>query len=234
MKRIRTAMVLAGVAAFTFPTFANGWSQLKYGQGEPDGQPISCTDVNPYYCTEWPTTSGGLSVTVEVFLSSTLDLITSEPIKTDFRNAWPQWNNIAARNPHLQETTSTTSDEIFVGAKFFDPALGEPTWAYAYTDNVESSTNPRRIIHSEIQMNRRISWNHSRVYTVTYDSFGNPTVVRADSRKVAVHELGHAEGLGHVLPSASWAAIMRQGSVTYTTVQSNDNLGIKEVYGAYP
>ena len=231
---LRRPTALAMALLIVLPGSALGWSQLWNNQDEPNGQgnPGSCTDVVPWECIEWPTTSGGLSVTVEVYLASSLDLITAEPIKTDLRNAWPQWNNIAARNPHYQETSSTASDEVDVSAIFFD-GVNQPLYAYAGTRFTISSTNIRRITHSKIIFNRRIAWNHSENYTVTDNGDGTFTV-RADSRKVSVHELGHSEGLGHVRPTASFAAIMRQGAVTYTTVQSNDNLGIKEVYGAYP
>lgn len=228
----RRGLLMGLTMAVLLPASTLAWSQLWNNQDANNGQgnPGSCTDVVPWECIEWPTTSQGLSVTVEVYLSDSLDLITSEPIKTDFRNAWPQWNNIAARNPHYQETTSLTSDEVYVYATYL---TGDAYYAYGGTTFTISSTNIRRITHSNVVMNRRISWNHSKNYAVTDNGDGTFTV-RADSRKVAVHELGHTEGLGHVRPTATWAAIMRQGEVTYTTVQSNDNLGIKEIYGEYP
>jgi hypothetical protein len=65
-----------------------------------------------------------------------------------------------------------------------------------------------------------VTWNH----TLTYDTY------IADSRKVATHELGHVEALGHT----GFTAIMHQGAEPFYTPQTNDIQGLKAIYGAYP
>jgi len=55
----------------------------------------------------------------------------------------------------------------------------------------------------------------------------------ADARIVANHEMGHVEGLDHVIP-ASPSAIMKQGALTFWHIQNDDRNGIIAIYGAYP
>ena len=62
-----------------------------------------------------------------------------------------------------------------------------------------------------------ISWNNNLVFSDT----------QADGRKVATHETGHMEGLGHTLHNP---AIMRQGTVTYYALQSDDISGLATQY----
>ncbi|WP_371876287.1 matrixin family metalloprotease, partial [Dictyobacter vulcani] len=54
-----------------------------------------------------------------------------------------------------------------------------------------------------------ISWNNSLIFSAT----------QADGRKVATHETGHMEGLGH---TAHDPAVMRQGGVSYYALQTDD------------
>ncbi len=220
--RVQRGFALGIVFAVLAVSPAAAWTQLD---NEYPNSPVSCTDINPYYCIEWPTTPGGLSVNVDVYLDSTLDLITSVPFKSDIRASIPQWNNIAARNPHLQETTSTTGVEALVWA-----SLDFPSNVYGVTFNSVLSSNPRQIAFSEIIMSRQIAWNHTYTFTC-YQPEPGTTVCRADARKVSTHELGHAEGLGHTGISP---AVMRTGAVTYWTPQANDKAGIVAIYGAYP
>lgn len=201
------------------PGLVSAWSQEVNNY---PSAPVSCDGSATWPCIEWPT-SGGLSVNVDVYLDSSLTIISTVDFKTDVRNTFSQWNGIAARNPHLQETTSTSNDEEFVHAG----QLALTT--YGSTSTTYHSTSPYRIISCDTVFNTYISWNHS----MDYSSFQLPsgeTRYRADSRKVATHELGHCEGLGHT----GFAAIMKQGAVSFVTVQSNDIAGIIAVYGAYP
>ncbi len=213
------ALVLAIVSAV--PVMA--WTQLDNNY---PNTPTSCTGVDPWFCSEWPT-NGGLSVNVDVYLHSSLDADNEVSLKTDLRNAFPQWNGIAARNPHLQETASTANDEVYVW-----DALGVlPDNVYAETTVYSLIAAPYSIVGAEILFNRSIVWNHNYDFSVI--STPDPTVFiyRADARKVASHELGHAEGLGHTGISP---AVMRQGATTYWKPQANDKSGIIAIYGAYP
>ena len=220
MHRGRIIVLSLGLL-FVAPNVALGWTQMV---NEYPDSPTSCQNTATYPCIEWPT-SGGLSVNVDVYLDSTLTLVTAVTLKTDMRNGFPQWNNIAARNPHLQETTSTANDEMFVRA-----SLNElPRNVYAATTVSYQAASPHRIVAADMNFNREVSWNHSLDFS-SYVEEG-VTYYRADSRKVAVHELGHSEGLGHTGISP---AVMRQGATTYWQAQANDKTGIISVYGAYP
>lgn len=88
---------------------------LGYNQAIPPdyNSPIPCEDTDASPCIEWRKTSSNLSINVDVYLSY---LLSQEEVdlKTDIRNTFPKWNEIAARNPHLQETTSTANEEVWV------------------------------------------------------------------------------------------------------------------------
>ncbi|MDQ3407340.1 MAG: M10 family metallopeptidase domain-containing protein [Chloroflexota bacterium] len=62
------------------------------------------------------------------------------------------------------------------------------------------------------------------------------TQCNADARKVANHEMGHAQGLAHVSDATigTRQATMRPGPVFYSDVQADDRDGIIDIYGAYP
>lgn len=71
-----------------------------------------------------------------------------------------------------------------------------------------------------IVFNPLVTWNK----TFTYDTYV------ADARKVATHEMGHAEGLGH----SGQTAVMKQGAMSLFNPQTDDENGIIKIYGAYP
>jgi len=111
---------------------------------------VPCEDTVQSPCIEWAKTSQNLSINVDVYLSS---LLSAEEVdfKTDVRNAFLQWNNIAARNPHLQETTSTSNEEIWTTTAGIDSVwfLNNPGKA-GHADITNAQTSPFRIQSARI------------------------------------------------------------------------------------
>ena len=202
------------------------WSQLRNNN---PNDPRSCTNVSPWYCIRWPKTSSNLSTTQYVFLSSSLDRIYGVNMFADVRRTFERWNDVPARNPHLEEIYSTTLDDIYVRAGSPSQCgVNDYVYAVAY---VYTAQDVNRISSADICFNADIGWNRDLDFSFRDTPEGY--IQFADSRKVATHEMGHAEGLGHV-SNATSAAIMRQGPTSYFTVQTNDVIGMQEVYGAYP
>jgi hypothetical protein len=209
--RTRAALLGAIVLTLVLAGRVAAWSQIYNAY---PFNPLSCTDPGGY-CMEWPTTSGGLSVNVDEYLYSSLALA-NIPLGPDVLATFPQWNNIAARNPYLRQTTNLSAAEVQVWlGTTIDPASWAETTPspYCCTSHVYASAT--------IVFRSSVTWNHTYTYS------GNV----ADSRKVADHEMGHVEALGH---TSFATALMHTGPASFWTVQSNDRSGIIAVYGAYP
>jgi hypothetical protein len=140
---------------------------------------------------------------------------------TDSYNAQFTYNDIAARNPHLVQTTDSSIDDVTVTTVDFNDFQ-----VYAGTTDTYDPSSPYHITHSVIKLNREIIWNRSLNFSCT------ATVCHADARKVMNHEYGHMEGLAH-RPSTV-TSIMRQGALSYYQVQADDRSSIRAIYGAYP
>lgn len=209
--RVVRALALAGAMALISTIPASAWTQI-YNSYPYD--PLSCGDPGGY-CIEWPTTPGGLSVNVDVYLYASLGQANID-LRTDVRRTYNYWNDIPARNPHLQETTSLSASEVDVwrGTTIYPDSWAETT-PYPQPGGGHTMT------YATMVFNSLVTWNRSYTYG-TYV---------ADARKVAMHEMGHVEALGHTGISP---AVMRTGALNYSVPQYNDRIGIVAIYGAYP
>jgi hypothetical protein len=212
----RATATVSSVSVVAVPPAEADWIRPVWAQLD-SNYPISPFNCVPGTCYAWPKTPSGLSVTVPVYLDPNLGTANID-LRPDVRSAWAQWNAAPARNPYLREAAA--GEEPLVSVDRYDtPVCGfhgslastacTQTW---YTGNVTTSC--------EVSFNPFLSWNHALVWTDT----------QADSRKVAVHELGHCEGLGHV----GISAIMTRGPVPFWQPQSMDILGLQAIYGRWP
>lgn len=222
--RARLGLLGGIIALAVLPATAAAYNQLTVPP--PDDGTKSC-ETEPTPCIRWSKTASNLSINVDVYLHSSLSSqeINLKDIALD---SMGKYNAIAARNPHLQTTTSTANDEIYVSAV----SLGNP-FAYGLTTSFYDP-DTKRITYSTIKLNTQIQWN--TIYE--YDCWSIPvspnTQCEADAYKVMSHEFGHAEGLAH--ETINTVAIMVQGepATQYHAVKQDDKDGIIHIYGAYP
>jgi predicted Zn-dependent protease len=219
--RVAVAAAIAGICLLAGSASAHQQAKT-WGDQYYDPQP--CLDTVDDPCIEWPKTANNLSVTVDVYMSY---LLSQEEV--DFKpivgNSMSKWNQIAARNPYLQETTSTSNEEVWVTTDLLNHGV------YAQTTYGPFVGAEYHIQSAVVEFNQRTIFNTS--YNYYYDPVDNiPT--NADARKVATHELGHVEGMGHVGHNEPYVAVMKQGDVNQWWPAVDDVNGIIAIYGAYP
>ncbi len=154
--------------------------------------------------------------------------------------AFTDWNSQPAWNPYLVSCGSSTSCEANANVSYSMADLGQFVWGY--TDDIDfygtvscfntpASTTTcngspgywyAAFYYVPVYFNTEMSWDSSNQYGK----------MNADGIKVATHETGHLLGLGHTGHSP---AIMRQGQVSYESVQADDFNGLWSIYpGYYP
>jgi hypothetical protein len=205
-RRVGSLVGLLAALSLLVPSGTFAWTQLFNNY---PGSPTSCNDIYPYYCVEWLLV-GGSSSTVVIFLDPSLTSANLN-LDTDTRSAINQWHLVCAMNPILQTGSGVNAQIVVARGSLDDPS------AWAETRVIRSQSSPYVIVSADTTFNTLVTWNHSYTYDVTH----------ADSRKVATHELGHAEGLGHT----GYTAVMHQGAMSFWTVQTNDIQGMQAVYG---
>ena len=219
---IRRAAVIGLILTALLSPAAFAYNQAIAPPPDPNA-PTPCLNTDQSPCVEWRKTAQNLSIIVDVYMSY---LLSNEEVdlKSDFRNTFTKWNEVPARNPFLEETTSTSDEEIW--------ATTEPMsyYVYGYTDIDWGAAPGYKINHAVVKLNSSILWNRSYNFDcIPY----SPPVCNADARKVSMHEMGHAEGLGHQAPNGN-VAVMKQGPLTYWWPRADDHNGIIYIYGAYP
>lgn len=214
MRSNRSAIARAIAAAGLFlllsapATFA--WSQILNNF---PNSPTSCTNVSPYWCEAWPVNSNGSSVTVYFYRDPSLSGSSGENMATDVDNSAAQWNAAPAKNPFLYGNLNGASDTVTVQMANIDP------YGCTWGETIDyTGSNVHVITGADTYFNSVVTWNHSYTYACG----------EADSRKVATHELGHIEALGHT----SYTAVMHQGAESFWTPQTNDIQGLQAIYGA--
>lgn len=237
--------VVGAVALAVLPLLVAAAPVAAYKQFIPPANYQNCQNTDSSPCVEWPKTAQNLSIIVDVYLSSTLGGANID-LRPDILAVFPKYNDIAARNPYLQQTTSTTNEEVWVARTSIldDPTIFGVTYVRpACTDYQEPPVDfgcaapEYHIFASKIYFNSyNVTWNHT--YSFGCNQF--LTACWADSRVIATHEFGHMEGLAHVNPDESFASIMK-APIGYhgwypTTWWTNvdDHNGIIAIYGAYP
>jgi hypothetical protein len=146
-----------------------------------------------------------------------------DDVMRDTRN---EYNGLAALNPWLRLNSTTFDVEINVYVtNFNDPQV------FASTPITYNSTSGL-IDYAKIKFNSQIVWK-TTTSGYCYSIPAPPNVAcTQDARKVANHEMGHAQGLAH--ESQDVAAVMRQGFLSIYHVKQDDENGIIHIYGAYP
>jgi hypothetical protein len=223
--RARLALALALVLASAGPV--DGYKQLIPPESKPQG---TCTGSPESPCIRWRKTSENLSVTIDLFLDSSL---TNQEVNlaTDVRNAKDAFNSLPARNPYIVVTADSSLDEITAKAVDLDNhKLAAET---VYQPNFLTDASSTNLIdHAKIKFNTEIEWRRQLGAGCYVQGPYEIEVCWADARKVANHEMGHVQGLAH-----EWSpviAVMRTGGVDYYALQPDDVAGIQHIYGAYP
>lgn len=203
--------ILVSQSAFAWTWRENNWDS------NPNDYQCGLTSSTP--CLYWPEPSGKSS-TVWAFLSSSLNNVGGYDFVTAVNRAASDFNAVPALNPYLYTCSNdgcNTQTSYAIGDLGYG-VYGETP--YGNIGSVQHSSQYYAIMtgnYTLFNSSTYISWNNTLTFSDT----------QADGRKVATHETGHMEGLGHTGHSP---AIMRQGAVTYYALQSDDITGLETQY----
>ncbi|MEO6890871.1 MAG: matrixin family metalloprotease [Ktedonobacteraceae bacterium] len=220
---VTVAFALLGLA-FS-PAYA--WThQINNWDNNPND--FLCGTSSDHPCLYWVQPSN-TSITLQAYLDSSLTIAPGNyNFTVAIQRAFGDWNAQPAWNPYLNSCGSSISCEDRSNVAYTMADLGANVYGVTYTYYGPSQWNSRNrfwyaaITLAEVNFSSRITWNNNLQFSGT----------TADGRKVSTHETGHVLGLGHTGHSP---AIMRQGAVTYFSVQADDLSGLKSIYpGFYP
>lgn len=218
IRKVILASVLS-IACFMLvfqSAFAFTWRENNWDTNQNDYQ-CGLTSSTP--CLYWPE-PGGASSTVWAFLSSSLNNVGGYDFVTTVNNAASNFNSAPALNPYLYTCSNVNclNQTSYAIGDLGYGVYGETP--YGNMGSVQHSSQYYAVMtgnYTLFNSNTWISWNNSLTFSAT----------QADGRKVATHETGHMEGLGH---TGHTPAIMHQGAATYYTLQSDDITGLETQY----
>lgn len=165
-----------------------------------------------------------VSTSVYAYLDPSLANVGGYNFDTAVTRALNDFNNVPAFNPYMYAcynaqcgaATSYSIGDLGYGVYGMTPYGYYGSVQYASGQYYAIMTGNYTIFNSA----NEIAWNNSLVFSAT----------QADGRKVATHETGHFQGLGHTGHSP---AVMRQGAVTYYALQPDDINGLESFYTGY-
>ncbi len=186
--------------------------------------PTGCGGSSSYPCLYWPEPNH-----ISTTLYASYDSLGSVgPAKYNFttpvNNALGYWNSVqGAFNPYIYDCTYTGCRDVVY---YTSDDIGSVNWAETNVGDfgpVQYANGQYYAILNSARttFNTEVSWNNTLQYGA----------LQADGRKVATHETGHIEGLGHT----GYTAVMRQGAESFYQPQANDISGMQTIYtGLYP
>lgn len=184
--------------------------------------PTGCGGSSSFPCLYWPEPNH-VSATLYASYAS---LGSVGPNNYDFttpvNNALGYWNNVqGAFNPYIYSCNHFQCQDVI---HYSTADIGSMDWAETYVGDYGSVQYANGQYYAilntaTVTFNTEVSWNNNLQY--------GP--LQADGRKVATHETGHVEGLGHT----GYTAIMHQGAESFYTPQANDINGIQTIYTGY-
>lgn len=209
-------LVLAAPPAHAWTHEANNW--------DANHNDFYCGTSSSSPCLYWAQPSN-TSITLHAFFDLSLQ---NAPGSYNFdvavTRALNDWNSQVAWNPYIVECEGRT-DSITYAMTTLPYGVWGQTDLGNYGTVQYNSTNgfwyaPLNYVF--VYFSSAVTWNNSLQFSATM----------ADGRTVSTHETGHALGLGH---TGHTPAIMRQGTVTYYSVQTDDLNGLQSIYpGYYP
>ncbi|HEY3078325.1 MAG TPA: hypothetical protein VGM69_00310 [Chloroflexota bacterium] len=101
------------------------------------------------------------------------------------------------------------------------------TWFFCWTSNDEipygAYTSPASL---------GSGWGNYASSTIAFNRYTMDGLTAAMKTKVATHEFGHAQGLGHAY-SPNCTSIMQQGFLSFNTPQPHDSYDFDQLYPGY-